>query len=184
MLNFVKNLLTRLVNGKNNSTDDVIIIGVDKPDPEFKTIYLVTGTVNYPGDWIQADNPFGTNEEADNVVVVEALNWKRFGVPHFILPVSVDRVTDEVYEKVIEACLAVHPELAEVIAKQVEAPTTDYKTDPDYWEKVKASQDSPLLGVFRVIATDDDFYDPNHHYPFDVVVVRNYAKVNDYEPLD
>jgi hypothetical protein len=172
MFEMIKAFIARLKNGNiitpfNTESDDA---------SDTKVIYLTDGTVSFPADWIQVDNPFGTNEEATNVLVVEAQNEKRYGVPHFILPVNIDRVTEEVRRKVIDACQTVYPALADVIAKQIEPPMTDYKTDPDYWDKVKASQDSPLLGVFRVVATDDWWYDADHKYPFDVVVIRRYSK--------
>ena len=138
-----------------------------------KTIYLANGLVNIPADWIVVPNPFGLDSEATDLAVVEALNWEKFGVPHFAIPISIDRLTSENCDAIIEACCQVYPPLADTVAMQVEPPMTSPVSDPYYWAKVKASQESPYLGIFRVIATDDDFYDPDHEYPFDVVVIRN-----------
>lgn len=139
----------------------------------YKTIYLANGQVSIPEDWIVVSNPVGNDAEATDLAVVEALNWEKYHVPHFAIPISADLLAAENCDKIIDACCEVYPALTDIIAMQIDPPMTTPDSDPDYWEKVEMSQASPCLGVFRVVATDDDFYDPDHHYPFNVIVLRN-----------
>ena len=75
----------------------------------------------------------------------------------------------------------VYPALTDIVEMQIDPPMTTPESDPYYWEKVELYQASPYLGVFRVAATDDDFYDPDHHYPFNVIVFRNNKAIYDVE---
>ena len=146
-----------------------------------KTIILANGKVAYPAEWILVDNPYGTNEEATNVVVVEARNFITYNIPRFILPVSIEKLTAEDAETIIDACCDAYPDLIDIVAMQIDPPSTDYHKDPNYFIEMQAHLDSTYLGVFRVRATDDPDFDPNHEYPYGVVVVRNCKEVNKYD---
>lgn len=147
----------------------------------YKTILLANGLVSIPEDWIVVSNPFGLDSEATDLAVVESLNWEKYKVPHFAVLVNAVRLTVENCDKIIEACCEVYPALTDIVEMQIDPPMTTPDSDPYYWEKVELYQASPYLGVFRVAATDDDFYDPDHHYPFNVIVFRNNKAIYDVE---
>ena len=124
----------------------------------FQKIYLREGYLLCPDDWIILKKVFGKGaEECQYAGVVEARNFEKYGVPHFVFFSDIPYETsfsDKDEDLVYAACAKAWPKFKEILNMQV-PPAKGDMTDPDYIEQAEKHLASPYLGMFHITGSDD-----------------------------
>ncbi|MBR0418325.1 MAG: hypothetical protein IJI66_04085 [Erysipelotrichaceae bacterium] len=138
-----------------------------------KIINLDDGKCQYPDDWHRI-NPYGIPDGKGKFVsVVEAKNSKKYDVPHFVFATNMRQNSYKDIKKIYDACIEDWPKFKQIIEMQVAPPDISWHEDPSYYSMLKAHQESPFLGIFNIIATDDPCFDSGATVPYGIFIERN-----------
>lgn len=128
--------------------------------------YLKNGVCIIPPSFVVLEDQCDKPEESEYVYVVEILNGYVYGTPHFVFCRSNSVIAAYDFEGIYSSCYAACPyfENALIALTSLEQ-EHGIALDPELLH--------PHFGIFRVVADDDDWYDPDHRYPYGMVVHRD-----------
>ncbi len=167
--------------------DDTSQIGIPS---SMRRIYIKDGYVIFPSEWTVLDNIDGKATECSYAGVVECRNGANYGedgkpVPHFVFFVKDAKYardySDELKDKVFEACAKEYPRFAELYNLQP-SPADWAKIDKQ--EPTKESIEEadklmklPYFGIFNIPVKGDPAYwnavNKNYVPPYGAVVIKN-----------
>ena len=137
-----------------NSTERII---------EMSVINLKNGYCIIPESFVLLEDQCDKPEESENVYIVEVLNGYFYGVPHFVFYRTSSVITDADFEGIYSACYAACPYFEDTLNAMI-------SLEKEHGVAIEPELLHPYLGIFRIVADDDDWYDPDHIYPYGMVV--------------
>lgn len=147
-----------------------------------KRVMLKDGYLIIPKDFIVLKDTIAPAEECMYAGVVEAKNWSKFGIPHFVFFSNYKYARDyddELETKVYEACEKEFPSFKKFFNMQVQMPKLESPKDwqdPEFLKKMEEWDTAPTFGLFNLVEKDDPHYwnsiNPNYEPPFGAMIVR------------
>lgn len=142
-------------------------------------IYLKTGYVIFPEDWIVLPDVYGSPDTCMYAGVVESRNSGQYDIPHFVFFSDYRYGSDypaELRDKVYAQCAAVYPDFRRLYNLQIPAPDIT-RTDPEGLELIKKWKNAPDFGLFHIVEQYDPIYwnqyTPDYQPPYGAMIIRN-----------
>lgn len=156
-----------LINILNNGIDSY----KEKQNNHMKEIKIKEGILIIPDDWIVV-NPF----EAKNhkyAAVLECRNSSQYDIPHFVIHCDFryeKDYTDDFIEQFIDLCRKHWPDFKKkVLDQQIEL---RLKPDGKGYENTEEYLNSPIMGFFRILESDDDEISLIGEAPYGSKIIR------------
>ena len=134
-------------------------------------IQIQEGVLIIPNEWIVV-NPYEAKKHK-YAAVLECRNSKRYGIPHFIMHCDFryeKDYTDEFIEQFIDLCCKHWPDFKNrVLDQQIEL---RMKSDGKGYENEEEYLNSPIMGFFRILESDDEEISLLGETPYGSQIIR------------
>lgn len=138
-------------------------------------IKLKDGYLICPKDWKILNGILDDCSKSEFAGVVEVRNPGTYDVPHVVFFTNkryAKNYTPEECETVLKECKKRWPDYS--LVEEMQIPPTELEpSDPKYFDEVRKHVESPYIGLFHILATDDPYFFHNDYLPYGAVIVKD-----------